>query len=419
MTAKNIEGDIFKEINPGTVSGADIVLGILSHNDMDNIELSLEKAVGGLKKYYPDMTSVVVNSDCCSDDNTRELFLGTKTEVPKIYVSTPPDKNIKRASFFNLMVVAERMAPKVVLAIDARISTVKMSWVPRLADPILKNGASYTAPIYSRQFFDTPVTFLLTYPMFRAIFGRRIRHPNLGDAAFSGALNDILLHKTTWPSEESYAACELTMQVIAVSHGPVFQSFMGDPRVGHIRRPIDADITEEFYSNLMTLYELMILYPKLWLKVKNSRPTPILGADLKPEILAPREMTISTAIAQSMIQNITKEAEPFWSKYFTEYLPLLEDLRHKPLDSMEIAPELWVKIIYKGALVFRSISDAERSLLVRSLVPLFLVRLFKFHKMTCSLTSGQLIAMTEDEALLFEKFKPDLVFSWRSMDSKI
>jgi hypothetical protein len=419
MTATNPGGDIFNEINIGTVNSADIVLGILSHNDMTNIELSLEKAAGGLKKYYPDLTSVVVNSDCCSEDKTKELFLSSKTEVPRIYVSTPPDRNLKRTSFFNLMQIAQRLNPKVILALDARISTVKMSWVPRLAEPILKNGAIYTAPIYSRQFFDTPVTFLLTYPMFRAIFGRRIRHPNMGDAAFSGALNDTLLNNTTWPSEEGFAACELTMQVIAVSQGPVFQSFMGDPRVGHVRTPIDVHITEEFYSNLKTLYELMDIYPKLWLKVKNSRPTPILGADLKPEILAPRVMTIAPETAETIILNISKEAESLWAKHFTEYLPLLEKLKTSPLDSIEIDPEIWVKIIYKGSVVFRTLNESERCILVRSIIPLFLVRLFKFHKMTCSLTSGQLISMTEDEALIFEKFKPDLSFVWKSMDSKL
>ena len=186
MTAIKACGEIFSEINPDSVSGADIVVGILSHNDMNNIALSLEKAAGGLRKFYPDLKSVVVNSDCHSDDTTRDLFLAAQAGVPKIYVTTPPEKNIKKVSFFNLMEVAHRLDPKVVLTLDARISTVKTTWVPRLADPVLKNGASFTAPIYSRQFFDTPVTFLLTYPMCRAIFGRRIRHPNMGDSAFSG-----------------------------------------------------------------------------------------------------------------------------------------------------------------------------------------------------------------------------------------
>ncbi|MDR2340505.1 MAG: hypothetical protein LBF40_10320 [Deltaproteobacteria bacterium] len=419
MNAIKADGQIYDEANPDSVTGADIVVGILSNNDGDAITLSLEKATGGLRKFYPNLKGVLVNSDCHSGDKAKELFLGTDHGVPKIYVSTPPDCTLKRTSFFNLMEVAHRLQPRVVLTLEARISTIKTSWIPRLASPILNNGASYTAPIYSRQFFDTPVTFLLTYPMFRAIFGRRIRHPNMGDAAFSGALNEILLEKTVWPTEDTYAACELTMQAVAVSHGPVFQSFMGDPRVGHVRRPIDVGTAEEFYSNLKTFYELMEIYPKNWLKVKNSRPTPILGADLKPEILAPRVMSITPETASTIIQNIARDSRELWDRHFTEFLPVLGKLGPDSLNKLEIDPEFWVRIIYKGALVFRQLEEPARDAMVRSLIPLFLLRLFNFYKLTCSLNSGQLMSITEDEALLFEKFKPDLTFAWKSMDHKV
>jgi hypothetical protein len=420
MTPIKADGQIFSEVNPDSVTGADIVVGLLSHNDMDNIALSLEKASGGLRKYYPDLKSVVVNSDCHSDDGTKDLFLGSAAPVPKIYVSTPPDNPLKRTSFFNLMEVAKRLSPKAVLLLDARISTIKMTWVPRLADPVLKNGASYTAPIYSRQFFDTPVTFLLTYPMFRAVFGRRIRHPNMGDAAFSGELNGILLEKTDWPAEESYSSCELTMQAVAVSHGPVFQSFMGDPRVGHKRRPIDAQVTGEFRANLATLYELMGMYPDFWLNVKHSRPTPILGADLKPEILAPRVMAITPETARAMSENIAADCGPLWDKHFPEHAGLLQRLaKGGSPDAPAVAPEDWVRAIYKGALIFRSLKRPEAEMLVRSFVPLFLARLFEFHQKTCSLTSSQLLAITEEEAAVFERFKPDLTFAWKSADRRI
>jgi hypothetical protein len=418
-TALKTDGRIFTEINPDSVTGADIVAGILSHNNMDNIKLSLEKVAGGLRKYYPDLKGVVVNSDCFSQDDTRDLFLNSAAGVPRIYVSTPPDQNLKKNSFFNLMEVAQRLEPKVVLAFDARISTVKTSWVPRLAEPVLKNGASYTAPIYSRQFFDTPVTYLLTYPMFRAVFGRRIRHPNLGDAAFSGSLNRELLENTSWPTEDNYAACELTMQVKAVRHGPVFQSFMGDPRVGHVRRPIDAGVAAEFRANLKSLYELMELYPEIWLKVRNSRPTPILGTDLKPEILPPRDLTITPESAGNMIREIARQSEPFWAKHFPEHAGLLENLKKLPLESLDVDPEIWVKIIYKGALIFRGLDCEGRTALALSVTPLFLARLFKFHQLTRSLNSAQLLSLIEDEAMVFEKYKADLSFGWKSMDGKI
>ncbi|MDR2352919.1 MAG: hypothetical protein LBF22_07095 [Deltaproteobacteria bacterium] len=411
MNDFKVEGHIFEEINPDSVTETDIVAGIFTYNDKTDLPLAMLKTSGGIERYYPDLKGVLINLDSHSEDGTRELFLETPTSIPKIYLSTSPDEKFKKFSFFNLINIAHRLNAKVVLFFEARITTIKKTWVPRLADPILKNGAILTSPIYSRQFFDMPTTFLLSYPMFRAVFGRRVRCPHLGDMAISQTLNERLFHNI-WPKENGYPACELATLALAVSTGPVYQSFMADPRVGKNRLPINIGMAEEFFQILHSFYELMIQYESFWIKLKNSRPTPIMGTDLKPEILPPRELIDSPTAFQSAIQNGAKEAVDIWKEFFPNHLELIESLKSASLDHLDVPLKEWVELIYLGAAAYKRLPEEDGKKLIYSLVSPFLVRLFNFKKLASTLPSGQLSALLEGDAMVFEKMKPLLVNAW-------
>jgi hypothetical protein len=412
MNDIKVEGHIASEINPDSISEADIVVGIYSHNNSDNMELSILKASGGLSRYYPELRGAIVNLDACSEDGTKEVFLSASSDIPKIYVSVPPDKRLKKYCFFNLVNVARRLKARAVISFEAATATIKKTWVPRLLEPILKHGACYTSPIYSRQFFDLPVTFLLSYPMFRALFGRRLRNPNLGDAAFSGSLNEVFYNTTEWPDEDSYFSVEIATAAMAVNHGPVFQSFMGDPRVGKKRLLVDIFLGEEFYQILHTYYELMVLYPDYWQKSLRSRPTPILGTDLKPEILPPRQLASSPSAFHNLIQGISLESQELWSRNFPDHMSLLKEFQSAPLEKMEVSIEEWVSLIFEGAAKYRDLPKEEGEALTRSLIPAFFVRLLNFKNLISSLPQGQMASLIEDEAVVFEKMKPKLLEEW-------
>ncbi|MDR2460698.1 MAG: hypothetical protein LBE38_07955 [Deltaproteobacteria bacterium] len=414
MNDFKVDGYISTEVNPDSVTQADIVLGIYADNCADNIELCVTKTAGGLDRYYPDKKSVLVNLDLCSSDDTKDVFFKCHSEVPRIYVSTSPEDRIKKHSFFNLVTIAHRLKAKAVLVFDGSIASIKKTWVPRLLEPIFKHNASFTSPLYSRQHFDLPVTQLLSYPLFRALFGRRIRNPNLGDAAFSGALNEVFFNTTSWPAEESYFAIELTMAVLAVAHGPIYQSFMGDPRVGKKRLIVDSSQGIVFTEILNSFYELMLLYAPLWLKARHSRPTSIIGTDIKPEILPPRELTENFLSFQHTIQQLSIEHEAIWTAYFPKQLELLKSLKSLPIDRMEIPVENWADLIYTGALRFRNLDHSAGRELVNSLIPPFLVRLINFSKLLSTIPSGQMNALIEQEGVVFEKMKPQLVAAWNN-----
>ena len=74
--------------NPEHVKKADFVVGVPSFNEADSISYPTQMASQGLRKFFPDKKSVIINLDNNSPDGTKSAFLNTPTDVPKIYIST-------------------------------------------------------------------------------------------------------------------------------------------------------------------------------------------------------------------------------------------------------------------------------------------------------------------------------------------
>ena len=68
----------------------DIIVGIPSFNEADTISFVVKQVDLGLQKYFKNSKSVIINVDNNSPDNTKQVFLKTKTKTPKLYISTPP-----------------------------------------------------------------------------------------------------------------------------------------------------------------------------------------------------------------------------------------------------------------------------------------------------------------------------------------
>ena len=79
------------EVNPDNIDKAELIVSIPSYNEADSIAFPTLQASLGIKKYFPDKKAVIINCDNNSPDNTKQAFLDTETEVPKIYISTAPD----------------------------------------------------------------------------------------------------------------------------------------------------------------------------------------------------------------------------------------------------------------------------------------------------------------------------------------
>jgi hypothetical protein len=400
-----------EETGTSAVLEADVVIGLYAGDSADDIALAVDRVSGGAAAFRPGLKTVIVCADASQAGGTREAFRAAPCKAPKIYLAAPPQGRAKKESFFSIVAEAHRLKARAVAIFESGTATLKKAWCPRLLDPILDSGACYTSPIYARHLFDLPITYLLSYPLFRALFGRRVRNIHLGDCAFSGTLNAVFHDPKAWPEEPAFCSAEITMAALAVNHGPVFQSFMGDPRVGRERLPVDLSLGEEFVKCLRSFYQLMDLRPDLWRKTRNSRPTPVTGGDLKAEYLPPRELVGTVGAYQSLISSAAKETREIWETEFQGHLALWNILKTPPGGGLEVHPADWADLVYRGAAAFRCL-EGKRDLVVKALMPVFLARLLHFKKTTSQAPDSQTFASVEAEAEVFEKAKPKLLALW-------
>jgi len=117
------------EENPEQVEQADWVVGIPSHNNAASITHPTAQAAKGLLDYFGDKNSVVINCDNHSEDGTKEAFLQTPSEVPKIYLSTPPGVVGRGYNLRNLIVKAVELQAQAVIVLDADVESITPQWI--------------------------------------------------------------------------------------------------------------------------------------------------------------------------------------------------------------------------------------------------------------------------------------------------
>ena len=106
------------------IDKADIVIGIPTYNEVDNISFVVKQVDKGLRKYFKGASAVIVNSDNNSSDNTKNVFLETKTKFPKIYISTPPKLKGKGYNLKNFFEKVKELDAKAAMTVDGDLKSI-------------------------------------------------------------------------------------------------------------------------------------------------------------------------------------------------------------------------------------------------------------------------------------------------------
>ena len=100
LLSKEIEAQVRK------LSSADIIVGIPSYNNSRTIARVVEAMASGLKKYFPELKSIIINSDGASIDSTTYKFMNSHTPrgITKLAInySGPPGKGSALKTVFEI-----------------------------------------------------------------------------------------------------------------------------------------------------------------------------------------------------------------------------------------------------------------------------------------------------------------------------
>ncbi|MDR1608248.1 MAG: hypothetical protein LBT38_07570 [Deltaproteobacteria bacterium] len=410
MGVLSSEYQVVKEENPLNVTQADLVVGFLSRDDATTIERVVVKVSEGLAQDYPDLKAALILSDCHSTDNVVETFFNIPTTLPKLAIVAPPNQNTPTQGLLNLFYLAERLKAQIVVVQSADTLTVKRTWIKRLIHPIIMDTADFTNPLYARNAIDSPVTNLMVYPMIRALFGRRLRQPVLADWAFNAKFLKALLAYPDWPDSPSLMIPEFLIKVMAIIGGfRICQTIMTEGRHGLSNRVMDTPhIIGMFKQLAQAIFESMARFKDEWSKITRSKPTSVIGTDLKQELFPTRYKIHLEELHQDIL-DLLKEATPQWQEVLGPASNLLEYLLVTPLGDLEISSQNWGLFLFMCGDIYERLDSPGQEKLMTAMTPVFLARFLTFQKHTIGLSPIQVESKVEKAAENLEKLKKELL----------
>ena len=403
------------EINPENIKKADMVVCIPSYNEADSISYPTIQADKGLLKYFSDKSSVIINCDNDSPDDTKGAFLKTATETPKIYVSTPAGVRGKGNNFRNLFRKIVELGPQAVVVVDADLKSITPQWIKHLGEPIWE-GFSYVAPLYVRHKYDGTITNGIAYPMTRSLYGSRVRQPIGGDFGFSGELGEIYLKNEAWDEAVANFGIDVWMTTLAINQRiQICQSFMGRPKIHRTKDP-GSHLGPMFRQVVGTIFSMMNHFESYWTQVKYSRPTAIYGFGLG-EVEMPPKVEVNSRNLLQKFHGGFEDYQQVWERILTEdvFKKLLE-IRSMKEREFNFPTDLWARVLFDTAVGYRYAS-MDPDVLLDSLIPLYFGRTLSFVKKTKKMSIRQAEEAIEDDCMTFEMTKPYLIQRWMEKKS--
>ena len=400
-----------KEINPNNIQTADLVVCIPSYNEADSISFPAQIASQGMAKYFPDAKSVLINCDNNSPDGTRDVFLDTPTETPKIYLSTEPGVKGKGNNFKNLFKKVDELKAQAVVVVDADLKSITPEWIKHLGEPLFQEF-DYVAPIYMRHKYDGTITNSIAYPLTRSLYGRRVRQPIGGDFGFSKRVNDIYLRGTAWTEAVANFGIDIWMTTLAMNHSvPICQAFMGRPKVHRTKDP-GSDLGPMFRQIVGTIFDIMLQFQDTWMSTKWSRPTAIYGFNLG-EQEQPPPVSVNAENLYNKFQAGFSRYEALWRDIITrDVFNKVYEIAGMDQERFEFPTQLWAKVLFDVAVAFRD-REGERESIMESLIPIYFGKTLSFVKKTERMSMKQAEELIENDCLIIEEARPYLNKSWK------
>ncbi len=369
-----------REVNPQRVTKAEIVVVIPSYKEADSIAYPTKVASEGLTKHFPDKKSVIINADNASPDGTEAVFLGTETEVPRIYITTPENTPGKGWNFENAFRKSYLLEARAIVCVDADLLSITPEWMQYMVRPILEEGIDYLAPLYSRHKYDGTITNNICYPLIYGVFGRDIRQPIGGDFALSGRLARHLV-SVPW----HHTTHEYGVDIFMTMH-----ALLGDYRIAQVglgskvHKPSAPKLGRMFIQVVSTALTTVANSYDKWRSATRVEKTPVFGLEeLGPaqDLEVDRQMIRRNALEgfRATVGALRKYLSPQVAKRLEETFAESEGPR--------IDTDFWVDVLFDVIAAFPRCDDPAG--LVESMRGLYFGRVYSFMNETWNLSSEE------------------------------
>jgi len=356
--------------NPQKIKKADIIVGIPSYNEVETISFVVEQSTLGLKKYFPEKSSVIINLDHESPDGTKQAFFNAKSDIPRIYISTGKDIKGKGHNFYNLFSISQKLKAKTIIVFDADLRSIRPNWVRKMAEPIF-DGFDFITPYYMRCKTDATITNHLVYPLIYGLLCWDVRQPIGGDFAFSDKMVNYWLNQE-WPETAykfgidifmSLGAFLSDMKVAQVNLGTKVHN-LSNPKLGSMFFQVSETFFKIIADNLDKIKNINEINN---IPILNGKKLPILANANPDEELFRSIFWENLDEHWELIKNVIKE--PIKKRF-------IKDIENKDI---VINLKIWNKIVYDFLDAYCK-QNYDRSELIQALGCLYFGRIVSFYE---------------------------------------
>jgi len=345
----------------------DIIVGIPTLNEADNIGHLIKVVDEGLCRYFPDKKALIVDADSNSSDGTKKIFLNTKTKTPKYYLKTPPGKGAGLKSLFEYFLSKE--SAEVLITLDGDVTSVTPRWVRNLVTPILK-GFDHNFPIYNRHEFDGSITNHLAYPVVRGVLGIDVRQPMAGEVGLSRKAVDRIYNRP-WPMGADKYGADIFMASSSIfGELKIAETYLGMKA----HKPSQPKLDKMFEEVAASMFEMLDESRQFWGGTLRTRKPPIFFKDSR---------TTKFPEVNVDYRGIRKMAREKFAKHKTDIKKIVGKPAFEKLEksfrknaNLYISTEDWMKVVY-AFVCGAGLSPIKRA---RALRPLYYARFLSFYK---------------------------------------
>lgn len=383
------------EENPNQVRRAEVIVGIPSYQEANNIGQLVKLVDQGLLKYFPDRKAVIINADNHSADGTKSAFLNSQTKNPKIYLSTPAGRQGKGYNVYNIFQKAKELEADGCMLIDADIKSAQPAWVKCLLGPLLE-GYDYISPVYYRDKCDGSITNNICFPLVYGLLGFDLRQPIGGEVGFSKKMINYWLEQD-WPSETKLFGIDIFMLFFAlISNYRIGTVYLGS----RIHRPSLPKLDFMFQEVVFTFFELLSEFKDYWQKE--------LEVEEKPVVCRLEDKTDYPNLSLGG-QSLRKESLADFGLYYRRFKDDLERELRQKLEKIyleektaAIDSRLWTDIVYQLLNLFiKEPKESKRKEIIDFLKALYFGHFSYFIQETADKSQDQVERLIINQAKLF------------------
>jgi hypothetical protein len=417
------------------IGEADLVIGLPTFKNAQAAAHVASIALAGARHYYPELRTVLINGDAGFETTTRRAVAaqaggnGFKDLVVTARYEGLLGQGSATAAILD---AALALDAKAIVILDSQTRTVTPNWLAGLAHLILEDKADWVTSRYRWALPYGALSDLIVYPLFRALWGRGVRHPAAPDFALSPQLAAAVLDEDIWETEAATFGLPPWLATYAVL-GPwrAAQSALGEKEVfpllpSTLTRQAEqraaqrqaAQWQAQFQTVVSALLRLVYDYRQHWVDVNSFDSLSTLTRFASPSSASAANFTSTPEIdSLPLLDELALgwiEYRLLWQQVLTPAnLAAIEALASLPPDRFYFPADLWARIVYDFAVVFNK-GECDPSQVVNSLWPLYQGRLAAFGQEVAGLSVVGYEGTVSAQAVEFEETRPYLKDRWQA-----